>query len=272
MWNVYRVSFQDGFQYVGITKHSDIAERIRRHIVRPVNSELSRRLKSQPCDIEIVHRNVEPERVYALERQEIAALEKPINIYGTNGRTPDFKQPVSKETIHSRNRNRRYRKRNVVPPRKGKFRCSRCRTIKQWTEFHRDRSRFNGLNSRCKDCTREVDRERRRYAQTQPGDYDCRTCRKVLPHTAFRTSVYTKTGVVRTCMACEQYAAKWANNYPVQEGIYKCNRCGIEKPHTEYHLARTLRRGIIGLCKTCKNEEHRQKRLAKIAARSGVTE
>ena len=39
-------------------------------------------------------------------------------------------------------------------------RCSRCKKVKSGEEFHKDRSRIDGLQHRCRSCTKELDHKR----------------------------------------------------------------------------------------------------------------
>ena len=41
------------------------------------------------------------------------------------------------------------------PIRPGHYRCSQCQEWKEHTAFHQDRSRFNGLHSKCRECNKK---------------------------------------------------------------------------------------------------------------------
>lgn len=50
--------------------------------------------------------------------------------------------------------------------------CSRCRLVKPLTEFHRDSSKSDGVQSRCKACKREADTDSgyaQSYFASEPG-------------------------------------------------------------------------------------------------------
>lgn len=162
-WNVYKISFEDGFEYVGITRYS-VPDRIRRHIQKPINAELSRRLTIElPYVYTRLHTDIEDvTEAHRLESQEIRKLEKPINISGVDPeKAVDFGHPQTPENIRRRMYAVSKRARNVYPPRKGRYACSICEIRKAHTEFHLDRTRFNGLNSRCKSCNNQRDRRKR---------------------------------------------------------------------------------------------------------------
>ena len=149
MYSVYKISFEDGYAYVGQTKYP-LEDRIRRHINNPDNTELSRRLTSEAYVAEVLYDNIPTfEIANQIESDEIFALEKPINISGVN---PDAKVKHFGHKMTKRNaRNKPNRQRNIEP-RPGTYRCSICHVQKRHTEFNRDRSRFNGLCSRCRKC------------------------------------------------------------------------------------------------------------------------
>ena len=50
---VYKITFEDGFAYVGYTQYT-IKDRIRRHLNNPDNAELKRRLKDSAYQTEIL--------------------------------------------------------------------------------------------------------------------------------------------------------------------------------------------------------------------------
>lgn len=162
LWKVYKITFEsDGYAYVGIT-NQPIPDRIDAHIRTPVNAELSTRLrKGLAYTYETLHEvTVEGadgdgiRHVYALERQEIAKLEKPINIHGISAEAQrNAKFWGHEQTDDNKARKKRKRtKRDVHPPREGIYQCSICREAKPHTEFYAYRQRFNGLSSRCKKC------------------------------------------------------------------------------------------------------------------------
>ena len=150
-WKVYKITFPDEFEYVGITVY-DIETRIRGHLYRPVNAELKRRLETMPYQWEILADNLKDmSEAYALEQVYIDRLQKPININGVDPR----KRVTFGHEQTEYNRGRKHRKRtprHIPEPRKAKFRCSCCGEVYDWTCFDKDTGRFNGLDSRCKPC------------------------------------------------------------------------------------------------------------------------
>ena len=51
------------------------------------------------------------------------------------------------------------KKKKHYPIRPGTYRCSCCKVWKPHTDFHSDRTRFNGLHSRCRECNNKKSRE-----------------------------------------------------------------------------------------------------------------
>lgn len=144
-YKIYRITFaHDGAQYVGRTVQK-LKYRIAAHTrgEKSGNSELRRRMKSgDPFTVETLATADTLARARCIEIVHIRALEKPINcagatvmpvwIYGT----PPYRMSYPLR--------RHYKV--------AEARCSICRTIKPAKEFYMDRSRHNGLGSRCKEC------------------------------------------------------------------------------------------------------------------------
>lgn len=120
MYSVYKITFEDGFAYVGMTKFP-IEDRIRRHIVQPDNAELCCRLtKGYPYTTEILYESIPKEHIaYDIEGTEIRKLEKPINLSRLTPKQkatqPDFKQPATRPETHTQ------KKKKNFSPREGFF-------------------------------------------------------------------------------------------------------------------------------------------------------
>ena len=78
---VYRIRFADGAAYIGVTKNK-LNWRVRQHKYRSSssNSELHRRLNSEPFTAVILSKHNSRERAVEREWEEICRLEKPINV------------------------------------------------------------------------------------------------------------------------------------------------------------------------------------------------
>ena len=151
MYRIYKITFSDGYAYVGMTQHT-IEDRIRRHINKPDNAELSRRLTTESYVTEVLYANIPNyDTAIQIEYDEIYALDKPINISGinSNAQIKNFGNKIIKRNTRKQPNRKRERQ---IPPRPGKYACSICGIIKPHTAFSLDRTRFNGLESRCKQC------------------------------------------------------------------------------------------------------------------------
>ena len=157
MYSIYKISFEDGFAYVGHTKYS-VDDRIRRHLNNPDNAELARRLESEAYIAEILYDNIPTYDIATkIESDEIFALEKPINISGVN---PDATFKHFGHKITRNNARKKPKRKRKISPRPGEYTCSMCRKLLNWTKFPKDSSRFNGLHSRCRECRKEVESAR----------------------------------------------------------------------------------------------------------------
>ena len=157
---IYRIGIADGRAYVGVTS-KEVAVRIRQHgqLHAAVNMELYRRLSAgQPYELTILAADVPAGKAYAHELAFIHAEADPLNRLtrlAPGARTLPFAPSNT-----SRRRYRAGRRRNK-PVRPGTYTCSLCRDRLPHTAFYKDRTRFNGLHSRCKDCyNREAARRR----------------------------------------------------------------------------------------------------------------
>ena len=156
---IYRIGFADGRAYVGVTS-KEVAVRIRQHgqLHAAVNMELYRRLSTgQPYELTILAADVPVGKAYARELAFIHAEANPLN--RLTRLAPEARTlPLPPSNARRRYRCRRTRNKSVRP---GMYTCSLCRDRLPHTDFYKDRTRFNGLHSRCKDCyNREAARRR----------------------------------------------------------------------------------------------------------------
>ena len=167
---VYRLRFADGAVYIGRTRMT-LAKRLERHLSKPANTRAYRRLRAgMRVDIDVLRRRLDAQEAHEAEIEELGRAENLLNVFmpGRNGgpgeRIPEAKRmPVtafdlaaamSDETRKKKSKPWSERKvYRVSPPRPGVYRCSKCQRWLDWRRFSRDRSRFNGLDSRCRSCT-----------------------------------------------------------------------------------------------------------------------
>jgi hypothetical protein len=145
-------------------------------------------------------------------------------------------------------------------------RCSRCHETKELTEFHHDRSRSDGLSSKCKKCEyecRQVRYERlpNRTPEKIP-DVDskaCSKCDEVKPVADFYASTRNRDGYSCHCKLCikkqkqshyRKLAARRQNEIPHIK-TKRCPKCGKVKPVSHFYKAVAKVDGYATHCKNC---------------------
>ncbi len=148
IYKIYRLTFSNGMQYVGLTIN-DPVERVKQHSTpgRACNKRLYDLLQDEWPQIDVLKTAKTPAEARWQEQHEIAGIpaESRLNVivHGVSGRVNTGADKGVKST---------QRGVRCSTPREGAYRCSKCYEHKDWTEFYRDRTRFNGLHSRCKKC------------------------------------------------------------------------------------------------------------------------
>ena len=98
----------------------------------------------------------------------------------------------------------------------GEVACSQCRQWRPPSEFHKDATRANGLHTRCKQCMKSYQGDRRQRMRianankTPPSgsQLQCPHCRKRLPATRFAKHLGERNGVRWWCRTCQAIADK----------------------------------------------------------------
>ena len=166
---IYRIGFADGRAYVGVTS-KEVAVRVRQHgqLYSAVNMELYKRLSAGlPYELTILAADVPAGKAYARELAFIHAEPAPLN--RLSPLDPGVRTlPLTPSSTYSRPY-RAGRRRNK-PVRPGTYTCSLCRDRLPHTAFYKDRTRFNGLHSRCKDCYKSEAARRRGALPDQGAD------------------------------------------------------------------------------------------------------
>lgn len=161
-------------------------------------------------------------------------------------------------------------------------RCSKCGELKPHTEFYLNRKGRSGIDSYCKSCASEMQRQWR--IRTQPGYKEryekraakpvpkdghkfCNACGEEKPFSEFTQR--KDGGWNSDCKACrarkarEQKAQKRLldpryNMPPVPAGMKRCGVCGCVKALEEFHVDKRLIDGRTGLCSDCRNAYYRK--------------
>jgi len=156
-------------------------------------------------------------------------------------------------------------------------RCSRCHKNKGLTEYYADRSRGDGLSTKCKKCDYECRKIRRERLQNRTstqvpniGLKQCSKCGGTKPVTEFYPALRNRAGYSSWCKLCfhkygqayhRRLAAREKSQVPHIE-TKKCCKCGEVKPVAEFYKAAGKVDGYATVCRDCarfKATEHRNK-------------
>ena len=175
-FKIYQIRFSDGCSYVGLTK-LDVETRVRQHGFRnATNWRVMIRMHARKIrkSIHILAETDSADKAVQLEQYYIATQSQGLNRYSggglgcnrSNGReiaqAPmtdlDLRMQgqIDKLKRFAIHKSKHRRKKLTPEPVPGVYRCSYCRVDKPHTDFYRDRTRFNGLHSRCKDCQKRL--------------------------------------------------------------------------------------------------------------------
>ena len=118
--------------------------------------------------------------------------------------------------------------------------CSKCKKTKETSCFHKDSSRKDGLDTRCKECRSEYNkklREKRKKNRLEETDLPeghkrCAnaTCNKVFPLSHFQSTVNRRTKLTDKCQKCRAIEKKSEENPNTKSG--KCRAWWINWKQT----------------------------------------
>ena len=97
-------------------------------------------------------------------------------------------------------------------------RCIACGRLKPTLEFHKDKSKADGLNTYCKVC--HIARQKTYLArpprrETPEGTKRCTLCKSVKPSAEFHRLTGTYDGLDKRCKACSHaHHTAWAKSNP----------------------------------------------------------
>ena len=165
MISIYKIHFSDGTTYVGQTRQT-LEKRIAGHMqTSGMTSRVRLRLINPDIthEVEVLSRHRLQERADIAEQRAIKRQSNGINTWLGPGMGRLFWQAAPRTEVDEKTdvkpRRKRLPKYDRFTPRAGEYRCSICGVKKPHTEFHRDRSRFNGLHSRCGECKKELQKK-----------------------------------------------------------------------------------------------------------------
>ena len=167
MYKVYQIKFSNDLIYIGRTKNS-LQDRLIQHLNCNVNPNMAYCFSQKDLtykieelisfDTEQESKDFEKRLILKLHKQDHESI---LNLFAGGTRLEPnikFNTRYSGYVPKTFFKKKKYNK----EPQRGKtFRCSKCKVYKPGTEFFSDRSRFNGLHSRCKECALKVNRKYR---------------------------------------------------------------------------------------------------------------
>ena len=143
-----------------------------------------------------------------------------------------------------------------------KKQCTKCKQTKTFTEFYKDGSKRDGLDSHCKVC-RHAEAKQNRY---EP-DYreherkemkQCTKCKQTKAPTEFGKDGSKRDGLTCRCKVCRHAEAKQKDYEPNYSKKKQCITCKQTKAPTEFGKHRLRRDGLNSYCKVCFNAARRK--------------
>lgn len=145
--------------------------------------------------------------------------------------------------------------------------CAKCKNLFSVDNFHRARKSPDGLQSWCKMCARETDRNRTAYERIPDGIIvQCRICKKHLIASCFGRRAGKKNGLDSRCKDCraKAYREKIHAEIPLgaDEAMLQCAECQKTRPIEQFGIDGRTRNNISRWCKACV-EKRKAKQKAK---------
>lgn len=105
--------------------------------------------------------------------------------------------------------------------------CSKCGEDKPLDMFSKYKSSKDGLQSQCKGCVSQYNRDRYRKNKQDsevkaPSYKACPVCEKVLPASAFHASIASKDRLSWSCRECRNARARVRRNNDIENSRRRC--------------------------------------------------
>ena len=154
-------------------------------------------------------------------------------------------------------------------------RCSKCSEEKNLCEFHKDRTKKDGISTSCKTCC-----QKKMQAYTRniiSVEYKkCRDCSELKQSSEFHKNKMYADGLSNICKLCRKIVAKIHNDkrkfLPKKfVEIKRCNTCSELKSYKEYNKCITSEDNLQVFCKECQSkidDKYRKKYPYKKTARA----
>jgi len=158
--------------------------------------------------------------------------------------------------------------------------CAKCQLDKSRQDFVTDKKRADGLNSWCKLChqeyQREYDKKRREKNKLKNSNLDfngtkkCPNCQEIKIKTEFSIQKDSDSGLTSWCKKCTNQKGKQkrmiekpkARVYTsFKEVDFKvCPKCKISKSRSNFHKSKHMPTGLTSHCKDCVHKQSKVKR------------
>lgn len=144
--------------------------------------------------------------------------------------------------------------------------CNRCHKTQELTEFYHDRSRSDGISSKCKKCENECRKARHEKLRNRiPNELPtitskrCSKCNEVKTVADFHVSIRNSDGYASHCKLCnkkqkQSYYRKLAARHQDEIPRIKtkrCPKCDKVKPVSQFYKAVAKVDGYRTICKVC---------------------
>lgn len=118
----------------------------------------------------------------------------------------DGKENTCKECVKERQKKyvEEKKKREEIPTEKA---CTQCKKVFALTGFYKDKSKFDGVGTKCKECFKAV-QKRDNKPRVDVTEYNCIKCLVTKPINNFHKLSRNKTGHKYTCKECVLQKAK----------------------------------------------------------------
>jgi 5-methylcytosine-specific restriction endonuclease McrA len=135
--------------------------------------------------------------------------------------------------------------------------CTKCKETKSRSEFYKDKTKKDGLDSRCKPCKSEYQQERAKNLVHQtPDTKQCTKCKEIKAASEFHNHKIGKDGLKSRCKLCTSKCERERTKtiVPVIPETKHCPNCKETKSHSEFYTHKSRSDGLGGVCKPCHAE------------------
>ena len=126
--------------------------------------------------------------------------------------------------------------------------CSKCNIGKELGEFHKDKSRKDGLSNRCKECrniySRQYTIENKESISANKKEYRKKNTEVIKE----RNKKYN-----------EKKKLEKKNEEKLVVNSKKCSKCNVDKDIVEFHKDHRTKDGHKSICKECRNPSKKSK-------------